>query len=359
VKRQFLTVDDPRFDHRQASQCHASTLALWRGEVVAAWFAGTREGAADNRIILWQGGRTRVLDTGHAVAHWNPVLAVGPDGALWLFAKVGPRISEWVTVHSRSTDGGSTWAPFRELVPGDRSGGRGPVRNPPIVTPEGRWLAPGSREQWAGTARWSPFVDVSDDLGATWTQAPIPVERHALTGAGLIQPALWWGPAGPVALMRSTEGRAYRSASSDGGRSWTAAAPTGLPNNNSGLAAVAMPSGQVVCVHNPSTQDWGSRCPLVVSVSDDDGHTWSHAATIDDGRDGGAPTGFAPGDGGVLTSGVGEYSYPSVVLDGDELLCTYTWQRRGIVLARLPSVTSRVRRAGRGPACLRADNGHG
>jgi predicted neuraminidase len=342
VKRQFLMVDDRRFP-----QCHASTLAVWEGNVVAAWFAGTREGTPDNRIVLWRDGHTRVLDTGRSTAHWNPVLAVGPDGALWLFAKVGPRISEWVTVRSRSTDGGETWEPFRELIPGDRSGGRGPVKNPPIITPEGRWLAPGSRERWAGTARWSPFVDVSDDLGATWTRAPIPVERAAMSGAGLIQPALWWGPDGPVALMRSTEGRAYRSSSADGGGSWTTAVPVGLPNNNSGLAAVALPSGQVVCVHNPSAEDWGSRCPLVVSVSDDDGHSWSHAATIDEGRepvdpvvplrlDRRAPTGFAPGDAGVLTSGVGEYSYPSVVVDGDELLCTYTWQRRGIVLARHP-----------------------
>jgi predicted neuraminidase len=38
----------------------------------------------------------------------------------------------------------------------------------------------------------------------------------------------------------------------------------------------------------------------------------------------------------VVTSGVAEYSYPYAVLDSDQLLITYTWQRRGIVLARLP-----------------------
>ncbi len=49
-----------------------------------------------------------------------------------------------------------------------------------------------------------------------------------------------------------------------------------------------------------------------------------------------ARPGFAPGDAGVVTSGVAEYSYPSAVLDGTDLLVTYTGQRRGTVLVRLP-----------------------
>jgi predicted neuraminidase len=339
VARSFVTVD-------RGAQCHASTVAVAGGHPVVAWFAGTREGTPDNRIhVAGQHGGGRVLDTGRDVAHWNPVLAAGPDGALWLFCKVGARISEWITLVTRSHDGGATWEPVRELVPGDRSGGRGPVKNPPLRTPDGLWLAPASVEEWGERPRWSPFVDVSADGGATWERSPVPVDHAALSGAGHIQPALWWGPGGPVALMRSTEGRAYRSDSPDGGRTWTPAAPTDLPNGNSGLAAVALRSGRVACVHNPSAQDWGVRCPLVVSVSDDDGWTWRQVLTVDDGaipvdsavplRHGSAGS-FAPGDGGVVTSGAGEYSYPTAVLDDDRLLVSYTWQRRGIVLAEVP-----------------------
>jgi predicted neuraminidase len=340
IRRAFVTIDDPRW-----TQCHASTIAVADGEPVVAWFAGTREGTPDNRIRIAGPAGTHVLETGHDVAHWNPVLAPGPDGVLWLFCKVGARISEWTTLVTRSTDGGATWDTVRELVPGDRSGGRGPVKNAPLRTPEGLWLAPASVEHWGEPARWNPFVDVSGDAGRTWERVPIPVDHAALTGAGHIQPALWWGRSGPVALLRSSEGCAYRSTSPDGGRTWTPAVPTALPNNNSGLCAVALPSGRVACVHNPSSQDWGSRCPLVVSVSDDEGLTWRHALTLDDGAtpvdpavplrlDPDAAPGFAAGDAGVVTSGVGEFSYPSAVLDGRELLVTYTWQRRGIVLAR-------------------------
>ncbi|WP_345610525.1 sialidase family protein [Pseudonocardia adelaidensis] len=321
-----MTLDEGR-------QCHGSTVAVAGGRPVVAWFAGTREGTPDNRIHVAGPAGTRVLDTGRDVAHWNPVLAPGPDGLLWLFCKVGARISEWMTLVTRSPDGGACWEPVRELVPGDRSGGRGPVKNPPLSTPGGLWLAPASVEEWGTRPRWSPFVDVSADSGRTWERAPIAVDRSALRGAGHIQPALWWGATGPVALMRSTEGRAHRSGSPDGGRTWTPAVPTGLPNGNSGLSAVALPSGQVACVHNPSDRDWGPRCPLVVSVSDDDGWTWRQVLVLDDGAD--AAGGFAPGDGGVVTSGAGEYSYPTAVLDGDRLFVSYTWQRRGIVLAEV------------------------
>lgn len=335
ITRSFVSVD-------QGTQCHASTVAVAGGHPVVAWFAGTREGTPDNRIHVAGPSGVRVLDTGRDVAHWNPVLAPGPDGALWLFCKAGARISEWITLVTRSHDGGTSWEPVRELVPGDRTGGRGPVKNPPLPTPDGLWLAPASVEEWGERPRWSPFVDVSADGGHTWERAPIPVDRSDLRGAGHIQPALWWGASGPVALMRSTEGRAHRSDSPDGGRTWTTAAPTDLPNGNSGLAAVALPSGRVACVHNPSASDWGPRCPLVVSVSDDDGWTWRQVLILDDGATQLEPAGgFAPGDGGVVTSGAGEYSYPTAVLDGDRLLVSYTWQRRGIVLAEVRSPCSR------------------
>lgn len=344
IHRTFCTVDDPRW-----RQCHASTVALAAGAPVVAWFAGTREGTPDNRVWIFGPSGIRPLETGHDTAHWNPVLATDPrePGTLWLFLKAGPRISEWVTLVTHSTDAGASWSPVRELVPGDRSGGRGPVKNPPLVTSGGLWLAPGSVERWSRPTRWEPFVDISADRGATWSRAPIPVERKSLRGAGHIQPSLWEEHGEIVALTRSTEGRAGRATSTDGGRTWSTLRPSGLPNNNSGLCAVRLPSGRVACVHNPSTDDWGSRCPLAVSVSDDAGRNWRPALTLDDGAhppDAGVPQlidptarpGFTPGDEGVITTGVAEFSYPTAVLDGTELLVTYTWQRRGIALARIP-----------------------
>ncbi|WP_418607336.1 sialidase family protein [Georgenia sp. SUBG003] len=327
-------------------------LAVGDG-LVAAWFGGTHEGTPDNRIWLARraGGSPAWAEptvvAGGDQAHWNPVLAHGPDGSVWLFYKRGPLISRWSTWFRRSTDGGATWTEPAELVPGD-AGGRGPVKNPPLLLPDGTWLAPGSHERWGDEAAWDAFVDRSVDGGRTWDLAPVPLDRRDVRGAGVIQPALWLSGSTVRALMRSTEGSAFRSCSTDGGRSWSPAEPTELANGNSGLTVVNLGGGVVACVHNPVAEDWGARCPLVVSVSADDGDTWRQAAVVvEDGvtpvdDDPGRlpalppPRSFAPADAGVATTGVGEYSYPAAVVTDGTLVITYTWQRRGIVEARVP-----------------------
>jgi predicted neuraminidase len=348
-----VAVDGPGW-----TQAHASTVVAHDGDVVAAWFAGTREGTPDNRVWLARRGPATpwsepvVVDAGD-VARWNPVLALGPGGTpgpggdLWLFLRRSARISEWSTWVRRSPDGGRSWSEADLLVPGD-VGGRGPVKNPPVVAPDGAWLAPGSTEEWGERPRWQPFVDRSEDGGRTWHAAPIPLDRPRLRGAGAIQPALWVADGRVHALLRSTEGRALRSSSTDGGRTWSVAEPTTLPNNNSGLTVVPLPGGRVACVHNPVAGDWAARCPLVVSVSADDGRTWHQVVTVEDGVTPVAddprlvpslPTpgpAFEPADGGVGTDGTGEYSYPAAVVARDTLLITYTWQRRGIVEALVP-----------------------
>lgn len=346
--RRWVAVDHPAW-----RQAHASTVLAVGGDLLAAWFAGAGEGSPDTRIFCARrpagapGWSAPEAVAAGDEAHWNPVLAAGPDGAVWLFFKRGPLISGWATWVRRSADGGRTWSPAVELVPGD-AGGRGPVKNPPLLLPDGTWLAPGSRESWEAPAVWESFVDVSTDDGATWQRAPIPLQRDGLRGPGVIQPALWQDGGTVYALMRSSEGRAYRAWSTDGGRTWSAAQPVGLPNNNSGLAVVTLPDGSVGCVHNPVDGDWGARCPLVLSRSRDHGVSWQEVLTIEDGRtpvDGDparAPrlpepaAGFHPADGGVRTSGAGEYSYPAATLAGDALTVTYTWQRRGIVEATVP-----------------------
>src|SRR5690606_32728876 len=143
VHRRWVAVDHPAW-----RQAHASTVLAVDGDLLAAWFAGEHEGSPDTRIWLARrpAGAARwtapeiVVEGGEA--HWNPVLALGPDGAVWLFAKRGPLISRWTTWVRRSVDGGRTWSPEYPLVPGD-VGGRGPVKNPPLLLGDGTWLAPG------------------------------------------------------------------------------------------------------------------------------------------------------------------------------------------------------------------------
>jgi predicted neuraminidase len=310
-------------DARPFAACHASTLAqLADGSIVAAWFGGTAEKDPDTAI--WFARRSasgwsapRQVAKVAPQAHWNPVLLVAPDATLWLWFKVGLDPVQWATWVLSSPDGGQSWSPARELVPGD-VGGRGPVKNKPIVLSDGAWLAPASREL---PGRWWVFVDRSDDGGLTWQAgAPLLVDA-SVTGAGVIQPAAWESAPGRVhMLMRSTCGRICRSDSVDGGRTWSVVVPTELPNNNSGIDLARLQDGTLVLAYNPVAGNWAARTPLSLAVSRDNGASWQHW------RD--------------LEREPGEYSYPAVIATVDGVAVSYTWRRERIAFwsARLAEV---------------------
>lgn len=315
--------------------------------MLVAYFAGTAEGAPDNAIRMvrlsrtgngWTPSTEETMSSADD-AHWNPVLAPSPSGDLALFYKRGRPISRWHTCIRRSTDGGATWSKERELVAGN-VGGRGPVKNPPLITRAGTWVAGASIEaadKDGVTARWDCFADVSIDAGKTWEASGfIPIEHDAIEGPGIIQPTVWEAADHLTFLMRSSTGRAWRSESYDQGRNWAPAEPTTLPNNNSGLCAVRFAGGRVVAIHNTSSIPWGPRNELVASVSDDDGRTWRQVLMIDHLPK--AKSMISPDDGGVRTDGAGELSYPTVRLApeaGSTLVVSYTRGRRQIVVATI------------------------
>ena len=298
--------------------CHASTvLPLSDGSVLAAWFAGTAEGRDDVDIFVArrsEGGWSAPLrvSADRHVPHWNPVLFARADGTVQLFFKVGKTIAQWQTWFALSADGGKTWTAPEQLVDGDTSGGRGPVKNKPIRLSDGTILAPASTEQ----PDWLAFADLSRDECRTWEkQAVIPVRK--LPGGKpvpMIQPTFWESAPGIVhALLRTSRGHAYRSDSTDGGKTWCRAYPTDIRNPNSGLDAVRLRDGRIALVSNPSAKNWGVRAPLVLSVSADNGRTWQTVCTLEQRRD---------------TDD--EYSYPAIVQNEGRLHITYTWQRKKI-----------------------------
>ncbi|MDE2515479.1 MAG: exo-alpha-sialidase [Rhodospirillales bacterium] len=333
------------------AQCHAaSILCPAHGPMVAAFFAGTKEGAGDTAIWItrriggeWQAPRRALAEAG--LAHWNPVLHV--DGArLLLFYKVGASVHAWRTRLAVSEDGGESWSAPRALVADDPRP-RGPVKNKLLVLADGVWLAPGSTED---ARRWDAFIDRSEDRGTTWQLAPIPLAHRppAAPGTGLwqglaqdalwesdparafawdgvIQPSLWESAPGMVhALMRSTRGAIYRSDSRDGGRSWCEAYATALANNNSGLDVTRMADGLLVLACNPVAGNWSARSPLVLLISRDNGASWQQAAVLEDED--------------------GEFSYPAIIpsADGGGLHIAYTWNRKAIVWRGIERLQDRL-----------------
>ena len=198
------------------------------------------------------------------MAPWNPVLFRDPARGVFLFFKVGPEIPYWQTHWMKSTDHGETWSEPVELVPGDK-GGRGPVRNEPIILSDGAWLAPASAE----LGSWKPFADRSEDGGLNWQRSKdFLVDRTVSLGEdagqpagpdesatwsvavvgdkGAIQPTFWESEPGKVhALLRTTGGCIGRADSEDYGRTWTPVRRTDLPNNNSGIDALRLDDGRL------------------------------------------------------------------------------------------------------------------
>ena len=299
------------FTEKPTDSCHASTvLPLDNGTVVAAWFAGSSESDDDVKILTsvrgtdgkW--GEPIRVSADPNVAHWNPVLFQNDDGTITLYFKVGKNTQYWKTYYSTSTDG-KNWAAPRELVPGDNSGGRGPVKNKPLRLKNGTILAPGSTEI---DDKYRCFVDISTDNGKTWNRTPeINSSFLRFFKVPMIQPTLWESKDGSVHMFTRTKvGKIYRSDSYDGGKTWCTAYPTNLPNNNSGIDLDTDDSGRIFLVYNPVGIP-GIRTPLTLAVSLDDGKTFTKIKTFE--------------------TGLAEYSYPAVVVKGDTIHITYTYER--------------------------------
>jgi predicted neuraminidase len=303
-------------DDRPFAQCHASTLLRTDdGKFLVAWFGGTHEKHDDVGIWLSKGepgswSKPREVAKIRDDAHWNPVLFKDPSGHITLFFKVGKTIDFWETWVQASKDNGETWSKAKELVAGDK-GGRGPVRNKPIVASDGSWLAPASNEL---SGVWNAFVDRSEDGGKTWTEtAFVPLNRDSISGEGVIQPSLWESAPGRIhMLLRSSAGVICRSDSEDYGKTWSSAYKTELPNPNSGIDVTQLGANTLVLVFNPDDENWGSRSPISLAVSEDNGQTWRPAIELERGEE------------------EDEFSYPSIISYGDTVALTYTWKRQRI-----------------------------
>ena len=312
LKTHQLVIDQKRTLSHHAS----SVLPLADGRVLVAWFGGSQEHNDDVGIYLAEkdavGFSAPRLMACSLEPHWNPVLFQCGDGRVQLYYKVGREIRDWRTWMRESRDLGRTWSDASEMIPGDMSGGRGPVRNRPLRLKSGRIVAPASVER----GLWRCFMDLSDDDGRTWRRSPF-IEAQG-TGAlktfdhgrGIIQPTLWEDENGLHALMRSGEGSIFRSDSANEGETWCEGYPTSLPNNNSGIDVTCLSHGVLLLAYNPVGESFGPRTPLSLAASRDGGLTWERQCDLE--------------------AGPGEYSYPSIASVGNHVWITYTYRRENI-----------------------------
>lgn len=352
--------------------CHGSCLtALPNGSLLCVWFGGSREGAADTEIYFSVGrprytavkekkpdsGREHIHDgrvqetlevscdwtepvciTNMPEACWNPVLLVQHEHVL-LFFKTGNKIADWKTMVMLSRTDPVYWGHPRPLVPGDATGGRGPVRTKPILLPSGRICAGGSIER----GEWQCFCDYSDNYGITWNRTALlglnllalnlpeagehgqaepvavselpPLSAQSFNGRGVIQPVIWQEMGRLHMYMRSTEGYIYSSVSEDEGKHWTDPQPTELYNNNSGFDVIRVPGGRLFLACNPVRGNWGARTPLALFMGRENGSRWEMFLRLEKGK--------------------GEFSYPSLTYAFNGLWVSYTYNRENIAVAFL------------------------
>jgi predicted neuraminidase len=221
-----------------------------------------------------------------------------------LFYKVGPSPSEWWGMLKRSDDGGKTWSKAVRLP----DGFMGPVKNKPVMLPDGILLCPSSTENDG----WQIQMELTADLGKTWTKS-VPARSERKWSA--IQPTVLFHPGGRLQILcRTKEGCIAESWSADNGRTWSPLVGTLLPNPNSGIDGVTLRDGMQLIVYNPVTITAGSssgrRTPLSVAISSD-GKNWNEVIKLE--------------------TDPGEYSYPAVIQTSDGLIhITYTWNRKMI-----------------------------
>ncbi len=322
------------------AECHASTVVELRdGELMAAWFGGTHEGAPD--VAIWtaryeSGAWSKPLEVAREknIPTWNPVLFHTTDGRLWLYYKAGPDTGSWSGARMWSTDEGRTWSKPERLP----AGLLGPIRAKPLVLGDGTVVSGTSVEAYK---TWAAWIERSTDEGATWkkigpivvteaqdkAEPPTPdppmdsAELRAKDHAprefeGIIQPSVVQLSGEHLRLYarsRTLAAKVVVADSFDDGVTWTKTHFLDVPNNNSGLDAVALKDGRVVMIFNDTPR---GRSPLNLAVSRDGEHFRVFA---------------------TLEQGAGEYSYPALIQDAKgDLEMTYTWQRRSIKHVHLP-----------------------
>ncbi|HHN8522428.1 TPA: sodium:solute symporter family transporter [Klebsiella quasipneumoniae] len=343
-----------------------ASLVVKDGSLMCVWFGGSQEGKAD--ISIW--GSRLATDSdrwSEAVklsddpdrSEQNPVLFQAPDQVVWLLwtAQYAGNQDTAIVRYRQSHDGGQSWGPIDTLL--DQPGTF--IRQPISVMPDGSWLLPvfycrtEPGEKWVGNNDVSA-VKISSDGGISWRDVAVP------ESLGCVHMSITPHPDGGLAAFFRSRwaDHIWFSHSSDQGESWSAPAPTTLPNNNSSIQATTLDNGELVLVFNnmsaagaterraslydeiadddgrkePETTGksafWGApRAPMTVAISPDGGKSWPWLRNLDEG------------DGYCMTNNSEqklnrEFSYPSIKQGADgNLHIAYTWYRQAIKYVRV------------------------
>ena len=201
-----------------------------------------------------------------------------------------------------------TWGPARSLTMNPLANLSALPRNPPAALVGGGWAVP-VYEEFLGKF---PEILWLRPRGSGWSTAVSRIEG----GVYILQPSL-------VPLSRERAAvffRDFRPAqwmsaawSDNAGRTWTKPVATELPNRDSGMCAVRLSDGTLLCAYNDLSS--GKRENLRLALSEDEGRSWRTIATL-------------------AEEAGSEFSYPYLVRGGDGMIrMVYSARQTEIIFA--------------------------
>ena len=316
----FMPIELPR----PTPSAHASSVALMPdGALLVAWFGGTREGADDVAIQMARVKDGRVQDSWisltcqqlegltHRVIRTlgNPVVSVDANGRVrmhvvsvsyggWAGSSVNQLLSE---------DGGKSWSEARRLILSPLCNLSTLVRNQVVTMEDGTIGLPAYHEL---LHKWGMWVRLTTDGRV------LQCDRMPSNVGELLQPAVVATSAtDALAVLRNTNHAQPvigRSATADGGQTWSLKTPLDIPNPNASVSMIRLLDGSLLIAANPLAN---GRNVLQLFRSRDGGASWTASRTIERSD---------------ISS---EFSYPSFAQSADGMiLLSYTWQRKGIRL---------------------------
>jgi len=296
----FCKNQEPFYRSRFASTdldefVHSSSLAsLPSGELMAVWFAGSREGAADVQIrasrydpVSADWGEELVLATRESTSEatqrhirklGNPVIALAPDNRLWLFY-VSVSVGGWAgsAINAMySDDLGKNWSSPRQLITTPFLNISTLVRNAPVFHSDGTIGLPVYHEF---LGKFAEYLYISPD-GDVIDKSRISKGKHSL------QPTVVaMGEQSAVALLRyagEEHHKVLASRTEDGGQSWSEPYAVDPSNPNSSLAAVSTPNHGLLVALN-DLED--GRFRLRLMGTDEGLDAWKPVIDLDESPD--------------------------------------------------------------------------
>ncbi len=310
-------------DHMPSAHSSA-TCVLPSGDLLAVWYGGSREGAADVALFTSRlaagttAWTTPTLTVDRAMAQdeldrvikkvGNAVIFADRTGTLWMIyvsVSMGGWSGSALNVKT-SQDEGRTWTASRRLTLNPFLNLSSLVRNKPIFASDGRIGLPVYHEM---AIKFPQMLWLTPGPKGSVQEYRM---RNLASESGLIQPTLVPLDNDRVLMMlrdRRTKTRMHMAYSGDNGWTWSDAVPSGLPNPDSALDGIRLRDGRILVVYNHAIRN---RENLRFAISADSGRSWRSGPTIESATD-------------------REFSYPFLVEDQrGQIHLTYTWQRERI-----------------------------